>query len=82
MMEEILHTPYKPLHQQFVTLLIEEKIPEINLSWHEQAEIHKKKKQDKTKNDKKVYELLTPEFQVQMLINWQKTQQIDKSWRW
>ena len=82
MMEEILHTPYKPLHQQFVTLLIEEKIPEINLSWHEQAEIHKKKKQDKKKSDKKVNELLTPEFQVQMLINWQKTQQIDKSWRW
>lgn len=62
MMEEVLHAPHKPLHEQFLSLIIEEKTPETNLSWHEQAQLHKRKRQEKAQSEKKVYELLTPEF--------------------
>ena len=47
MMEEILHAPLKPLHEQFLLLLIQDKTSDTSLSWHEQAQINKKKKQDK-----------------------------------
>jgi hypothetical protein len=48
MMEEILHAPLKPLHEQFLLLLIQDKTSDASLSWHEQAQINKKKKQEKT----------------------------------